>query len=104
MLGAVSRIKQVGVDGPLQLGTPLASQRTAVTSTDQVPERLFELDPVGSAANVLPQATPFESQNWLRALTLRNDPLGIATVADWFLASGIDVAPAPAPPLATVKD
>jgi len=82
---------------------PLGSQRTAVTSIDQVPDRLFETDPVGSAVKVLLQPTPFESQNCCSALTPRNEPLGIAAAADWFRASGINVAPAPAPPLATVK-
>jgi len=91
------------VAGPLQLEARLGSHRTAVTSTDHVPERLFEIDPVGLAVNVPPQFTWFESQNWFRALTLRNEPPGIAVPADWFFASLMAVAPALAPPLSTVN-
>jgi hypothetical protein len=64
MDGVLSRKKQVGVEGPLQLDIPYGSHRTAVTTTDHVPERLFEVDPLGTAVNVPLQFTPFESQNW----------------------------------------
>ena len=79
--GALSRRKHVG-ERAEQLATPFGSQRTAVSSTDHVPDRLFVLDPLGSTANVPPQLVLFESQNWFAALTDRNEPLGMAAPAD----------------------
>jgi hypothetical protein len=89
----------------VQLDTPLGSHRTAVTSTDQVPEaRLFVLDPVATTVKLLPQPTLFESQNWFGdlAIVVTVDPLAIvpATVV---LLTGIEVAPTAAPADVTEK-
>jgi len=92
------------VAGPLQLAALLGSHRTAVTSADHVPERLFELDPVGLTVNVPPQLTLFESQNWFGdlAILVTVDPLAIVPVT-LVLLTGIEVAPKAAPADATEK-
>ena len=64
---------------------------------------LLASDPVVAREKEVPHPTPFESQNCGKARTASHDPLGIAVAADWFRARGIEVAPAAAPPLATVK-
>ncbi len=89
----------------MQLETPLGSHRTAVTSTDQVPEaRLFVLDPVASAVKLLLQPTLFESQNWIGdlAIVVTVDPLAIVPVIV-VLLTGIEVAPKAAPADVTEK-
>ena len=89
----------------MQLETPFGSHRTAVTSTDQVPEaRLFVLDPVATAVKLLLQPTLFESQNWTGdlAIVVTVDPLAIVPVTV-VLLTGIEVAPKAAPADVTAK-
>jgi len=65
MDGALSRRKQLGDAGPVQLGTPLGDHRTAVTSTAHVCALTGGSlpDPVLATVRVVPQLSPFESQN-----------------------------------------
>jgi len=70
--------------GPLQLATPFADHRTAVTSTEYVPaERLP--DPGELSVKVLLQPTPFESQNCGKALTVSTVPDGIVPLTSCLL-------------------
>src|SRR5207237_2156965 len=95
--GAVSRRKQFGAC-PVQLS---GDQRPAVTSTAQdwaVTAALPASDPTVEGVKLPLQPTPLESQNWLRARTVTQEPLGMVPVTAWAgFFRGIEVAPALAP-------
>src|SRR5438105_3648577 len=99
MEGALSRREQLGEAGPVQPGTPLGTQRTAVSSIAHVCALIggSTPDPAGETVNAAPQETPLESQNWFNARTVNQDPLGMVPVTDVRLGTGIELPPAAAP-------